>query len=96
MQRHKRKYRSAIWVVDVIGFTGVFLLIAGFVVGAPLLPEFVVSFFQNFGVEILGAWISVRLLEWVIRKREEAESARTRVLRHTRFWIHQIRPLKGL
>jgi hypothetical protein len=95
------RFRSSIVVVDIVGAGAAAAALIGyfglpFIGGvSPFLGQNGETALQSIGIELLGAWISVRLLEWVISRRNDTETARTRVLRHTRFWLTQFRGLKG-
>ncbi|MER9729879.1 hypothetical protein [Mesorhizobium sp. M0217] len=59
------------------------------------IPPWLIPFIQNFSVELIGTWISVRLIDIFIQERERASSVRVRVLRNSRYWMNQFLSMDG-
>ncbi|MER9504695.1 hypothetical protein [Mesorhizobium sp. M0579] len=81
-------------IIDVIGVFCVALAIIAFAYPQLLKPSWQ-SFLQNFSVEMIGTWISVRLIDLFVSEREKANAVRIRVLRSSRFWLNQLAVFNG-
>lgn len=91
----KRRWANLLLLVDLIGVIGVLTAIVGFFLHIAGVSASLLEFAKNFGVEIIGTWISVRIIEAIMRHRDDREAARTRVLRMSRFWLSQFTRLQG-
>jgi hypothetical protein len=48
-------------------------------------------FLSNLGIELIGTWISIRILERIFSERERYQAMRVKVLRNLRWWLQYIR-----
>jgi hypothetical protein len=81
-------------VVDIIGLAFVCLAFLAFVLPDELNGP-LDNFLQNFSVEMIGTWVSVRLIDLFINERAKSEEVRVRILRNCRFWLNQLSNLNG-
>jgi hypothetical protein len=87
----RRPLRDLILVVDIVGGIAATTAVVTFATPlAKLFPEGWLQLLENLSIELLGTWLSIRVLEYIVRRREEHEAGRTRVLRICRFWTGQL------
>lgn len=81
-------------VVDLIG--SAFAIVAFIVFKRPdIFGPAWTPFLQNFSVEMVGTWASVRLIDFFIEQRARSQEVRVKTLRNSRFWLNQTSNLNG-
>lgn len=88
------RFLRLIYIIDAVGVIGLVLAVLGFYF-TNLTSSETAQLSGNLGIELIGSWISVRILEYIIRQREEYKSSRSQVLKNLRFFLHFTRRLRG-
>jgi hypothetical protein len=83
------RYRRFHLLLDVFGLIGIALAVSYYLIGHQLPdkdkdPE-LFSLWGNFATEIVGIWIGVRLIDYVIQSNEKKHSSRLHLVRNMRF-----------
>ena len=80
------------FAVDILGAIGALMIVIGYF--DTRLANNILGLLQNGGVQIVGSWLSVRVIELILRRKEDLETARTRVLRNARWWVNALRDVR--
>ena len=81
-------------IIDLVGVIGVILATIGFYF-THLTSSETAQLFGNLGIELIGSWISVRILEFILRTREQYRSTRTQILRNLRWHTNFTRRMRS-
>src|SRR5262245_18600125 len=90
-------YRKYQFFLDLFGIIGVVLCVVNVVIenlGAQLVESNgarLDSIWGNLATEMVGIWLGVRIIDFIIRKNEKENSLRILIVRSTRFLIYQIK-----
>jgi hypothetical protein len=84
-------YRKFHLFLDLFGILGIGLAISYYLVGHQV-PEQnkdqeLFNLWGNFSTEIVGIWLGVRLIDYVIQQNEKKHSLRIRIVRNMRFLV---------
>lgn len=83
----KRRYRRWHLLLDFVGIASVVSCILYVVYGHHAVDQEVANIWSGLSTELLGAWVTARAIEVWLRKDEEFDSVRIRVLRNLRFFV---------
>ncbi|WP_435003712.1 hypothetical protein [Xanthomonas arboricola] len=85
------RYPKYLRFLDAFGCLGIFSAIAFVKLPTAQRPEeHLDGLWGNLTSEMVGIWLSVRLIDWIIRKHESFTKARVRIVRNMRFTEKQL------
>jgi len=85
------RYPKYLRFLDAFGVLGIVSAIAFVRLPTPLRPEdHLDGLWGNLTSEMVGIWLSVRLIDWIIRTHESFTKARVRIVRNMRFTEKQL------
>jgi|GEM_PF-3490477 len=89
------RYRRAHLLLDLFGLIGVLLAVSYYVIGHQT-PENqkdqeLGSLWANISTDILGIWLGVRLIDYIIERRAKEDRARLSTVRNLRYLMGQLR-----
>jgi hypothetical protein len=91
-----RYAKRLIFLVDIVGIIGIFGIVVGFFYQEDLnLKSSWAGFISNLGVELVGTWISIRVIEYIFRIDEEYRTTRVKVVRNMRWCVGFSRNLRA-